>query len=144
MKNVQLPDHRLFQELKKLSFPAGEYAIFGSGPMWVRGIRESHDLDIIARGEAWEWAKANGQVTIKENSELECAQFADGNIEVYQDWYPGKWDVDTLIESADMIEGIPFVRLASVIDWKKIMGREKDGEDLILIEEYLTKNNEIV
>lgn len=137
---MNVPVHHLFQELKKLSLLQGEYAVFGSGPMWVRGIRESNDLDVIACGTAWEWAKKNGKVLIKENSGLECVQFADGNIEVYHDWYPGKWDVDELIKTAERVDGIPFVRLEYVVDWKKKMGREKDGKDLILIQEYLSKH----
>lgn len=138
---LTLPKHQLFDELKRLSLPMGEYAIFGSGPLWVRGIRDSSDIDIITRGETWGWAKANGQVVSKETSGLECAQFADGAIEIYRDWYPGIWNIDTLIETAEIIEGIPFVRLESVMEWKKKMGREKDIEDLALINEYLSRNN---
>ncbi len=139
---MKIPDHPLFETLKKLDFPVGQYAIFGSGPMWARGIRESDDLDIIVRGEAWEQAKANGVVGVKEYSGLQYAYFADGKIEVYDGWYPGEWNVDELIETAEMIDGIPFVRLESVVEWKKIMGREKDKNDLSSIQEYLSKNQE--
>lgn len=137
---MNVPKHPLFEELRKLSLASGEYAVFGSGPMWVRGIRESNDIDVIARGKAWEWAKENGNVIIKENSRLECAQFANGDIEIYHDWYPGQWNINELIETAEIIENIPFVRLESVIEWKKKMGREKDEKDLILIQEYLSKH----
>lgn len=139
---MHLPEHPLFEELKKLALPQGEYAIFGSGPLWVRGIREGNDLDIIALGTAWEWAVAHGRVGIKEESQLEYVQFADGKIEVYCDWYPGEWHVDELIETAETVDGVPFVQLRQVIDWKKKMGREKDQKDLILIEAYLAKQNE--
>lgn len=137
---MKIPDHPLFEVLRELDFPVGQYAIFGSGPMWVRGIRESDDLDLVARGEAWERAKANGIVGVKEYSGLQYAHFSDGRIEVYDGWYPGKWDIDDLIETAEVIDGIPFVRLESVVEWKKIMGREKDAKDLALIQEYLSKN----
>lgn len=138
---LTLPKHQLFDELKKLSLPEGEYAIFGSGPLWVRGIRESSDIDIITRGETWGWAKANGHVVSKEMSGLECAQFSDGAIEIYRDWYPGNWNIDELIETAEVIEGVPFVPLVAVIEWKKKMGREKDIDDLALINEYLSRNS---
>lgn len=137
---MKIPEHPLFEALRKLDFPVGQYAIFGSGPMWVRGIRESDDLDIIARGGAWEQAKAGGIVGVKEYSGLQYVHFADEKIEAYNDWYPGKWDIDKLIDTAEIIDGIPFVRLESVVEWKKIMGREKDGKDLVLIQEYLLKN----
>ena len=34
-------------ELKKLNLPIGTYAIFSSGPLAVRNLRENNDLDII-------------------------------------------------------------------------------------------------
>jgi len=138
---MHLPNHSLFEELKKIGLPEGDYAIFGSGPLWVRGMRESNDLDIIARGSAWEHAKANGMVDVKEECNLERARFADGRIEIYHDWCPGEWNIDELIDTAERVDGIPFVKLEYVIDWKKQKGREKDMKDLILIEEYLSKNN---
>ena len=38
----------LFFRLNKLNLPANEFAIFGSGPISVRGLRKAKDLDIIA------------------------------------------------------------------------------------------------
>jgi len=136
---MNLPEHPLFEELKKLVLPQGEYAVFGSGPMWVRGIRVANDIDIIARGVAWEQTRANGKMITKEDSGLECVQFVEGKVEVYHGWYPGEWDIDEIIDTAEIIDGIPFVRLEYVIDWKKKMGREKDKKDLALIQEYLSK-----
>ncbi len=137
--NMDLPQHPLFDELKKLGLPEGDWAVFGSGPMWVRGIRESEDIDIIARGAAWEWTKTHGKTGIKESSGLEYVQFANDSIEVYRAWYPGEWDIDQLIDTAEVVGGVPFVGLDHVIAWKKIMGREKDAKDLVLIEKYLKK-----
>ena len=39
----------LFQKVKELNLPKGKYALFGSAPMGLRGIRECHDIDIIAK-----------------------------------------------------------------------------------------------
>ena len=140
---MNIPRHSLFETLKDLALPMDDCAIFGSGPMWLRGIRESTDLDIIARGKAWEWAKLNGTVEIKEGSGLECAHFSGKSIEIYHDWYPGEWDIDELIDTADVVDGIRFVKLNSVIEWKKRMGREKDAWDLVLIDAYLKSNNSL-
>lgn len=137
-EEMHIPHHSLFESLRKLAFQKGEYAVFGSGPMWVRGIRESNDIDIIVRETVWEWARANGKPGLKEEIGLEYVSFADGDIEVYHDWHPGKWDIDTLIDTAEIIDGIPFVRLDSVIDWKEQKGREKDQKDLALIQKYLS------
>jgi hypothetical protein len=45
--------------------------------------------------------------------------------------------VNRLIEEADVIDGIRFVKLADVIDWKKTQCREKDLYHVKLIEDYL-------
>lgn len=37
----------LFQNLRNLNLPLGEYAIFGSGPMGVRNLREMHDIELL-------------------------------------------------------------------------------------------------
>ena len=51
----------LFGLLRSLDLPAGDYAVFGSGPLLVRGIIErAGDLDVICRGAAWEAAQRLG------------------------------------------------------------------------------------
>jgi hypothetical protein len=50
-----------FGKLRALNLPTADYAIFGSGPLAVRGlIEEMHDLDVVARGTAWEQVKGLG------------------------------------------------------------------------------------
>jgi nucleoside phosphorylase len=38
---------RLLDELRALALPAEKFAVFGSGPMGVRGLRDMHDVDVI-------------------------------------------------------------------------------------------------
>jgi hypothetical protein len=42
-----------------------------------------------------------------------------------------------LVDTADIIEDIRFVKLEHVLNWKRMMGREKDLKDIGLIETYL-------
>jgi len=52
----------LFDRVKRLNLPVGDFAIFGSGPLIVRGIIPgSNDLDIICRGKAWQKIKKIGE-----------------------------------------------------------------------------------
>jgi hypothetical protein len=135
-----LPQHPLIEKLKQLDLPAKDFAIFGSGPLWVRGIRTSKDLDIIARGAAWEKAKKLGTVGINDRDGTEKVTLANGQIEVYQSWYPGEWNIDALIDSTDSVEGLPFVKLEHVLEWKQRLGREKDVRDVALITEFLANH----
>lgn len=52
-------------------------------------------------------------------------------------WGPGEWNVDQIITEAEEIAGLPFVRLETVLAWKKRNGRPKDLKDIELIEAYL-------
>ena len=59
-----------------------------------------------------------------------------GEIEIWKDWMPLTDNVDALIDDADIIEGIRFVKLKDIINLKKIQNREKDIKDIQLIEQY--------
>ena len=41
------------EELKCLNLPSGEYAIIGSGPMAIRGLREANDIDVVVKKTLW-------------------------------------------------------------------------------------------
>lgn len=38
---------QLLEKLKRLNLPSEQYAIFGSGPMAVRDLKEANDIDLI-------------------------------------------------------------------------------------------------
>lgn len=119
------------EELKSLNLPEGSYAIFGSGPLAVRGLREAKDLDLLARKNVWD-VLAKKYPMNEKGTGLQI-----GNIEAFSGWLPWFEDPNTLIDTAETIEGLPFVRLEHVVTWKRAMGREKDVRDLQLIEKYL-------
>lgn len=133
---TKVSEHPLIKELLKLDLPASEFAVFGSGPMMAHGLRDCNDLDIIARGTAWEMACMLGQVSKTADNHVK-ATFADGKIEVFSKWWPGGWDTNVLIDGAETIDGVRFVTLPNVLRWKRTKGRPKDEEDAKAIEAYL-------
>ena len=121
-----------FQDVLKLNLPVGSYAIFGSGPMAVRGIREANDIDLVVPQKLWdEYAKKYPE-NIKKGYDLNV----DG-ISLIADWKPYITDTAPLINNPDIIHGLPFVKLDYLILFKRALGREKDIADLKLIEAYL-------
>lgn len=121
------------KELAKYRLHKDKFAVFGSGPMAIRGMRDASDIDLIVKKGLWTelvWTHPS-----KKNS-IQLGK----TIEVYKDWVPS-WDtnpgIDVLIDSADIIDGIRFVKLEHVLAWKKAKGTEKDLKDVKLIEEYL-------
>ncbi len=80
------PGGGLFGKLRALGLPAGDYAVFGSGPLAVRDlIRELRDLDLVARGAAWERARGLGPVRAAPEGDLVVWLEGDA-IEVFGGW----------------------------------------------------------
>jgi len=127
----------LFELLRDLELPAGDYAVFGSGPLIVRGIiRAGNDLDVICRGAAWERAQELGPLLYLPEHDVNVATLNEGALTFGTRWAIGKFDVDDLIDTSEIIDGLPFVRLEHVIAYKQIAGRPKDIEHLRLVENY--------
>ncbi len=126
----------VFQRVKNLELPMDQYALFGSAPMGIRGLKNcDHDIDIIVTKELWQLYKDQGwEVKKLDNG----SEYLESNcIELYQDWKPGDWEIPQLISAAEIIDGLPFVQLATVAAWKELSGRDKDLEHLKIIQEFL-------
>ena len=67
--------------------------------------------------------------------DVELVSFCDGFITVGRSWAYGDFDIDVLIESAEIIDGIPFVLMEYVVEYKKSARRPKDLAHLTLLEE---------
>lgn len=126
------------KKLKDLNLPKGKFAIFGSGPIGIRGLREIGDLDVIVTEDIFnDFIKRPDFKLDKKKSGNEYLE--KDSIEFYKNWYPGDWDINKLIQEAEIIDDLPFVRLEEVLKWKKLKGRDKDIKDIELIEEFLNK-----
>lgn len=130
---------KLFETFKSLNLPKGKYVIFGSGGSLIRNLKEGHDLDILVTPdiykkykltEGWESKPCNGVFYLSKN-----------NMELWDSWGPGNWDVEELIGRAEYIDDIAFVPLEKIIEWKRISGRSKDHEHIKIIEDYLEHNS---
>ncbi len=129
--------HHLDQ-LKKINLPLGQYAIFGSGPLAIRGIRQADDIDLIVKPEIWQILISIYDNCFKASNNSICI----GDIEIFPVWFdftPNK--VTQIIDTAEIIQGFPFVKLSYVIEWKQSMRRTKDKQDLELIKNYLNTHH---
>lgn len=128
---------KYLEELKKLNLPKDKFAVFGSGVLAIHGIRENKDIDLIVKKDLWRDLTKKYPL-YKEEDPGFVPRIRIGNIEIFDNWPPFK-ELDTLIDSADIINGIRFVKLEFVLKWKKNFNREKDQNDVKLIEEFLSK-----
>lgn len=130
----------LFDRLKSLGLPVGDYAVFGSAPLLVRGIIDSvGDLDVICRGTAWSQACEIG--TSIDYAGVTLVSIDDGAITFGTTWGYGSFDIDELIDSSECIDGIPFVTLDHVLSYKRAAGRPKDLAHMALINRYLDETS---
>ncbi len=129
--------NKLLSELKYLNLLRDEFAIIGSGTLAVRGLRDVNDLDIIVKDSLWN--KLENKYPVKKVGISNGISL--GEIDLLQDAKPWFDDVDELIDSADIIEGIRYVNLKSILKLKRMRGKEKDVRDIKLIEEYLSKKS---
>lgn len=102
--------------------------------MLVRGfIDDVNDIDIISRGAAWNMAQSLGELTYLEDYDVQVVSIDDGAITIGTSWGIGEFDCDELINSAEAISGLPFVRLEYVVEYKQIAMRAKDVEHLDIL-----------
>lgn len=132
-----MKNKNLFEEVKKINLPLGEFALFGSAPLGIRGLKECHDIDIIVTEDVYDFYKNKEKWAIKKMEDEDVEYLRRGNVELWSSWGPGDWNIKELIAEAEEIDGLPFVRIERVLEWKKINGREKDKEDIRRIERFL-------
>ena len=127
--------HPLVAELSRLDLPAGDWALFGSGPLLMRGwIDEVGDLDVISRGRAWDQARAMGEtVTLDDGTEI--VELGNG-ITIGASWAYCDFDPEDLIDTAETIDGVPCVALEHVIAYKREANRPRDVQHLAIIEAH--------
>ena len=139
----------LLQELKALNLPEDEFAVFGSGPMAIRGIRKAGDLDLIVTQKVWDDLVKQGYQVVRETWQITDADgkvrdyprelIQIGEIEIWRKWSFLADSAEELIRDAEIFGGIRFVKLDKVIRWKRNFNREKDKADITLVEDWQNK-----
>jgi hypothetical protein len=129
----------IFEKVKSLNLPLGQYVIVSSGVLDALGIRPARDIDIAVLPELHKRLKESGEW--KEDERF-------GKIFLMKDIFeciPSlEWDkypttTEQAIASATIIEGVPFMNIEELIKFKTALGREKDLKDLELIKNYQLK-----
>lgn len=125
----------LLIDLKNLGLPDDQYAIYGSGPMAIRGITEVNDIDIVVKDKLFGVLKQKYQ-------EFEPGKLRAFSIDILSARFAIVENPEAIIDRAETIQGLRFIRLDDLIQWKKKLGREKDLNHVKMIEEYLKTHNE--
>lgn len=127
------------QVLKELNLPKEHFVVVSSGALAIRGLRQAKDLDVIVDELLWEKLSKKYEVKLNEwnvenlhiNEDIEIlnpAQSMYGNSDVVSR--------EVIFQKADEFEGIKFINLEHLKIIKQKLGRQKDLEDIALIENF--------
>lgn len=131
----------IIEKVKALELPKKEYVILGGGALAVRGIRDTKDIDILVTSRLFEaLSKIYPSDPLYEGKWNRSRLKANG-IEIYPDLYLENgnryFDVTKVISNAEVVHGIPLQPLDNLIICKQDSGRDKDLQDVELIQKYL-------
>ncbi|MFA6365539.1 MAG: hypothetical protein WCW78_04040 [Candidatus Paceibacterota bacterium] len=137
LKNTSDKERSVIEKVKELNFPIGQYVVVASGTLDALGIRKASDVDIavlpelhkkLCENPEWEQLEKYGKIFLKKEGV---------DIIPSLDWSEYLTTTEEAIASALIIDGIPFLNLQELKKFKRAMGRDKDFEDIKLIDDYL-------
>ncbi|MEU3649294.1 hypothetical protein AB0E59_38385 [Lentzea sp. NPDC034063] len=130
-------EHPYFRALLAVGLPAEDFAVTGSAVLFAHGlIDDPRDLDVLTRGPAWDRVLLLGEP--KPTPLAAGAEVTVGDLQFLDSWFPG-WDTDALIDEADVLHGVRFVRLEVIRATKVMLGRPRDLEHVALIDAHVAK-----
>lgn len=144
---ASLRRNRLIRQVLDLRMPSEDYALAGSAPLYAHGLRSRlGDVDVVARGAAWDVARKFGKPTRAPSGIGRVVRVHvgedGGEIEIFDRWVAPEWPIDSLIDEAEVIDGIRFVSLRDSLAWKQYLNRAKDAADIRLLEAYFREQDE--
>jgi hypothetical protein len=128
-------DLRIFQHIRQLGLPDGQYVIVGGGLLVGLGLLAwDEDIDICVRQEDFDEFKMQGW---QEESWQDKPVLKHGIYDIGVGF--GKWTLEELLADALLIRGVAFISPAKLLEWKQEMNRPKDAEHIALLKKYIAK-----
>ncbi len=121
------------ERLSELALPPGGYVVHGSGALLLRGlIDRTRDLDVLARGDAWQ---AACRLAAPQRGLNDPVVRPAPDLEIWGGWLGD--DVDALIDGAELVDGWPCVELRALLAFKERLDRPQDREHIALLRAML-------
>ncbi len=132
-----MTDNDIINKVKELGLPHDSYVVFGSCPMALAGIRESSDIDMLVSEEVFAGLQKSGWKILDKGGKDK--PLVNGNFEAHKSWEFSHYNpsLSHLLETADIVDDVPFASLDEVRKWKAASARPKDIKDIELIDKHL-------
>ncbi len=131
--------------IKALKLLNGSYIVVGGSSLALRGIRDTHDLDIIVTSELFSTLAKQLPLDPEYQRKWNRQRIKKDLIEIYPDLLLENkntfLDIQKFIAEAEFIDNIPVQPLEHLMMCKLDTGREKDLQDVVLIQQYLKTRN---
>lgn len=115
----------LLRRLRKLPFSEKEYWVVAGGAMVLHGFRsQTRDIDLGCTALLADKLERQGYAVSYCEDGTRKILYSE-NIEIFENW---------IEDTVEIIDGVPVVSIDGLIEMKKKLGREKDLEDIALIE----------
>ena len=126
----------IIDRVKSLAFPLGHYVVVGSGTLEVLGIRKAADIDIAVTFSLLDRVRAEGGWSERREFSNAVLRKAEFELLTVLHWKDFPHSTQEVIDAALVIEGVPFMNLDHLRKYKRALGRAKDLQDLVLLDQY--------
>lgn len=130
----------LLKQLEELNLPKDQYIIIASASMAIRHIREADDLDLLVTKGLWQELTKKYPVETLDG----LNSIAIGNVQILREGSmflrPEIAPEELVFQTAETIQGYPFISLDLLKKFKLNLAREKDLRDVGLIDKYLSSS----
>ncbi len=128
----------IFSEIKKLHLNPNEFIVVGGGILCALGIRDTNDIDLIVDKKIYNKFREQGD-WIEKKWPKGQPTLSKGIYDVGIDWSDDQkvYTFNGLRNNSVIIQGISFVSLETLKEWKLNKGREKDKRDVELINKFI-------
>ena len=130
----------IIQRIKQLNLPLGEYVVIGSGLLDALGLRTAGDIDIAVTPKLFASLQSTGEW--KEAEQYNKAFLLKDGVEISSqlEWGDFPTTVTEAINSSIVVDGVPFLNMEELKKFKRALGRQKDYDDIALLDAYLLSN----
>jgi hypothetical protein len=128
--------------IKDCELHSDQYIVVGGAVLAVHGLRHTFDVDIVASEYLIQKCLSNGWTPdVRKDGK---PMLKNGAVEMYADVNSGNFNptLDELLARAIVFKGIPFCSMEDVKKFKQEYNRDKDVQDILLINTYLKIRDE--
>ncbi len=133
----------LLSSVALLKLPLGGYCLFGGACLAVRNLRLVDDVDLFVTKKVYDRLRDEGwrEVIGTNQTPYLSATINKVCFEAHKEFMNRKWqpNIQRYLSHPEIVDGVPFMPLDELYEWKSITRRSKDVKDIKLIESFWSK-----